>query len=176
MRTVEGKIASFSCLTKYLEDTELSFESFKDVVLQHWANWISDLKNISRRTLCWSNRWVGYQPVQMFPAKPTREATLARRAADWIESGRNCSIRIRSFGRGEQLDEKNRESSTIGTWGGHQVVVTFCDYLPMWGWVFWTSGDKDKSAKQTQLGSDIRCALSQLIPQFEEIIDSNKCH
>ena len=32
MRAVEGKIASFSRLAKYHEDTELSFESVKDVV------------------------------------------------------------------------------------------------------------------------------------------------
>ena len=85
MRAVERKIASFSRLAKYLEDTELSFESVKDGVLQH-------LGKLNKR-----------------PG--------------------NCGMSCDS--------------------------AHFMSLNP---------------------GSDIRCALSQLMPQFEGIINSNKCH
>ena len=35
---------------------------------------------------------------------------------------------------------------------------------------------KTKARNKLNTGSDIRSALSQIMPQFEEIINSNKCH
>ena len=68
MRAVEGKIASFSGLAKYLEDTELSFESVKDVVLQQ-------LGKLSKRF------------EQYFP-----EDTMLKESVGWVINPFRCSL------------------------------------------------------------------------------------
>ena len=166
MRAVEGKIASFSRFAKYLADTELSFESLKDVVLQH-------LGKLNKRF------------EQYFP-----EDTVLKESVGWVINPFRCSLQNlteKPHWLAEQLIELQADVTAQSEYETLDLETFWMSepakaqplareeaiklLLPFATTYLCEAGFSALAVIKTE--SNVRC---QLMPQFEEIINSNKCH